>query len=112
MRSGVNKNVARVKKNGLLSPPHQEPKTMSQALYVAIAICIGSPGPQIGSTVNGVAIAACDVGERIEGWPGVPENDCRALLDDMHDKGNIVKFCLQADDEGNLPNFRVEWARP
>lgn len=81
---------------------------MTTELFVAIALCIGSPGEQMSPTVNGVSISACDIGVHIDGSIGISLEECRARLKGMHDRGNIVKFC--AVKGAYIEDFSVEWA--
>ena len=95
---------------------------MSGPLYIAVALCIGSPPPASpgASIMDGADIALCDRGVWAEGLldSGLPMDKCREVLAQMHDRGNIAKMCVLLTDTAGKPlrvppidSFYVEWSK-
>ena len=88
---------------------------MSNILYVAVALCIGSPSdwsPDKAPSINGVRVGACDYGIWYvsNGQKGYTEDECLSVLKNMHERGNVFKMCVPID--GAISGGHVEWNSP
>jgi len=81
-----------------------------ERLYIAVAICVGSPPAiPVGTTETSAVIGPCDYDYLREGL-SVPKKECLRRLELVHMKGNYVKFCIP--ENADFDGFTVVWSAP
>jgi len=84
-------------------------------LYIAVAFCIGSPmhPPSAAYHRDGTPLDAyqCDEGAYWDdgGVGGMPIEVCRNKLENIHDRGNIVKMCVIVGSGVSIDSLKVDW---